>query len=75
MAACSVVTRDVGPYSVVGGNPAGFIKKRFDDELTGLLLELKWWDFSPEDLAGFLPVLCETDLEKVKEILKKRLGK
>ncbi len=75
VAACSVVTRDVGPYSVVGGNPAGFIKKRFDDELTGLLLELKWWDFSPEDLAGFLPVLCETDLEKVKEILKKRLGK
>lgn len=50
-------------------------KKRFDDELTGLLLELKWWDFSPEDLADFLPVLCETDLEKVKEILKKRLGK
>lgn len=41
--AYSVVTKDVAPYSVVGGNPARFIKNRFDRELTQLLLELKWW--------------------------------
>lgn len=41
VAAYSVVTRDVAPYTVAGGNPARFIKNRFDEELTGLLLRLK----------------------------------
>ncbi len=70
IAAYSVVTKDIEPYSVVGGNPAKFIKKRFDDELINLLMELKWWDFSPEKLVEFLPLLCETNLEKVKQVLK-----
>ncbi len=39
VAAYSVVTKDVEPYSVVGGNPAHLIKKRFDDELISLLLQ------------------------------------
>ena len=43
VAAYSVVTRDIAPYTVAGGNPARFIKNRFDDELTGLLMRLKWW--------------------------------
>ena len=75
IAAYSVVTKDVPAYSVVGGNPARFIKKRFDDELTALLLELKWWDFEAEKLADFLPVLCEPDLERVKQIFKEELSK
>ena len=75
VAAYSVVTKDVEPYSVVGGNPARFIKKRFDDFLIALLLELKWWDFSPEDLAEILPLLCDTDLEKVERELCKRLNR
>jgi acetyltransferase-like isoleucine patch superfamily enzyme len=39
----SVVTRDVEPYSVVAGNPARTIRKRFDDKTIKALLELKWW--------------------------------
>lgn len=65
IAAYSVVTKDVEPYSVVGGNPARFIKKRFNDELIELLLEFKWWDLSPEKLVTVLPLLCDFDLEKV----------
>lgn len=73
VAAHSVVTRDVPPYSLVGGNPARFIKKRFDDELIGLLQELKWWNFSPEQLADFLPLLVSPDLEKLKTVIKQIL--
>ncbi len=70
IAAYSIVTKSIEPYSVVGGNPAKFIKKRFDDELIELLLKTKWWDFSPEKLVDILPLLCDIDLEKVKQSLK-----
>lgn len=75
IAAYSVVTKDVEPYSLSGGNPARFIKKRFDDELTDLLLELKWWNFAPESLTEILPMLCSPDLEKVKNQIKAMLNK
>lgn len=70
IAAYSVVTKDVEPYSVVGGNPARFIKKRFNDELIELLLEFKWWDLPPEKLVTVLPLLCDFDLEKVTKKIK-----
>ncbi|NCE63298.1 chloramphenicol acetyltransferase [Pseudoflavonifractor sp. 524-17] len=70
VAACSVVAKDVEPYTVVGGNPARPIKKRFDGELIALLLRLRWWDFDPEKLTEFLPTLCEEDLEQVREHLR-----
>lgn len=74
IAAYSVVAKDVEPYTLVGGNPARFIKKRFNDELTELLLKLKWWDFQGEKLANILPLLCEADLQKVADEIKKILA-
>ncbi len=73
IAAYSVVVKDIPPYTVAGGNPARVIKKRFDEELTEILLAVKWWDFAPEKLAAFLPVLCDPDLSKVKEVFKGEL--
>ena len=70
IASRSVVSRDVEPYCVVGGNPARFIKKRFDEDFIQILLRLKWWDFEPQRLVSILPLLCDPDLEKVKGILK-----
>ena len=74
VAAYSVVTRDVEPYSVVGGNPARFLKKRFGDELIELLLRLKWWDLEPAALAKLLPLLCDPDLDKAAVQIKQRLN-
>ncbi|MBS5587779.1 MAG: CatB-related O-acetyltransferase [[Clostridium] spiroforme] len=70
--AYSVVTKNV--YSVVGGNPAKLIKKRFDDELIEILLKVRWWDFEPEKLVEFLPLLCDPDLKKVKKVFKEYLN-
>lgn len=71
IASRSVVTKDVEPYTVVGGNPARVLKKRFDDELIALLEAVQWWDFAPEALVEILPVLCDPDLTAVKRHLQK----
>ena len=74
IAAHSVVTKDIEPYSIVGGNPAKLIRKRFDDELISLLLKTQWWNVEPAELADFLPTLCNPDLERVRSVLKERLS-
>lgn len=73
IAAYSVVVKDVPAYTVYGGNPATLIKKRFDDELTDLLLRFRWWDYAPEKLVEILPLLCDPDLTKVKKAIQERL--
>lgn len=73
IAAYSVVAKDIPPYCLAGGNPAKLIKKRFDDELTELLLNWKWWDFPPEKLADVLSLLCDSNLEMVRQAIKNDL--
>ena len=69
----SVVGSNVAPYSIVAGNPARLLRKRFDDELIGLMLRFKWWDKSIEEINCLIPLLTDSDLSKVKAELKKRL--
>ena len=69
----SVVGSSVDPYTVVAGNPARVLRKRFDDGLTALLLEFRWWDRSIEEINSLIPLLTCSDLEKVRKELKKRL--
>ena len=54
---CSVVTRDVPPYSIVGGNPAKLIRQRFDDADIAQLLELRWWDWPIEKITKYASFL------------------
>lgn len=46
----SIVTKDVGPYEIWAGNPARFIRKRFDDETIEKLLESQWWNWDDTKL-------------------------
>lgn len=70
----AVVASDVEPYTIVAGNPAKLIRKRFDDELTALLLEFKWWDKSIDEINRLLPILTCSDLEKIRAEIKFQLG-
>ena len=66
----SVVGSDVPPYTIVAGNPAREIRKRFDDELIQIMQEFQWWDKSIEEINQLIPLLTSGDLENVKaEIL------
>ena len=67
----SVVGSNVEPYTIVAGNPARQIRKRFDDELIAIMEKLKWWDKSIEEINSLIPILTCSDLNKVKAELKK----
>lgn len=51
IASRSVVTKDIEAYSIVGGNPAQLIRKRFDDETIHKLINLAWWNWSFEKIT------------------------
>ena len=70
----SVVGSDVAPYTIVVGNPARELRKRFDEELIDLMLQFRWWDKSIEEINGLIPVLTNSDLETVKTEIKKRIS-
>ena len=57
----AVVTTDVKPYSVVAGNPAREIRKRFNEETIKDLLELKWWDWPAEKINSKLPIMMDVE--------------
>ncbi len=69
----SVVGSNIEPYTIVAGNPARVLRKRFDDEFIALLLQFKWWDKSIEEIGKLIPILTCSDLEKVRAELKKHL--
>lgn len=60
---CAVVTKDVEPYSIVGGNPAKTIRKRFDEERINELLELRWWDWDIEKITANVSNLTGNNLK------------
>ena len=68
VAANSVVSRDIPPYVIAGGNPCRVIRPRFDPDLTAYLLDLKWWDWPPEKIFRNLEKLCSGDLTQIRTI-------
>ncbi|WP_297091402.1 CatB-related O-acetyltransferase [uncultured Draconibacterium sp.] len=62
IASKAVVTKDVEPYSIVGGNPAKLIRKRFKPNEIEKLLELKWWDWDIQKITENLHLLTDKNL-------------
>jgi acetyltransferase-like isoleucine patch superfamily enzyme len=59
----AVVTRDVPPYAVAGGNPARVIRYRFSETQIEALLAIRWWDWSDEVVDRYLPLITSPDID------------
>ena len=72
----SLVTKDVPPYAIVGGNPAKIMKYRFNQKQIKELLEIAWWDWDDATVKKFLPLLLSNNInlfiEKAKQHNQKR---
>jgi len=72
IAANATVVKDVETYTIVGGNPAKAIKKRFSDEKIELLLKIQWWNWDEEKIFENLEELVSTnDVDVLKSLLLK----
>ncbi len=68
IASKSVVTRNVEPYSIVGGNPANEIRKRFDNSVIQQLLAIQWWNWDIEKITRNLKVICNSDINALNTL-------
>jgi len=59
----SLVTKDVPPYALVGGNPARIIKFRFSDQQIAELLKIAWWNWKDSDIKKIAPSLLSDNIE------------
>ena len=63
----AVVTKDVEPYTVVGGNPSVVIKKRFNEKEILQLLTMKWWTWEEKKVKECMPFICSVSIDKLEE--------
>lgn len=68
IAAYSLVTHDVAPYSIVGGHPATLIRKRFSADRIQKLLKIKWWTWDLDKITRNVHHLTATDVEQLEQL-------
>lgn len=64
----AVVTHDVAPFTIVGGNPAKPIRQRFSDEVVADLLDIAWWDWPIEKINANQTAIESADLDCLKSL-------
>ena len=71
VSAGAVVVNDVPPYTIVGGNPAGLVKRRFSDAVTAALLEIQWWHWPIEAIEANLPLIMGAEIEPLRDVARR----
>lgn len=70
----AVVSRDVPSWSVVAGNPARVVRRRFPDTVCDLLDRLAWWDLPLDEIEDILPVLASADVAALEAVVARLRG-
>ena len=65
----AVVTKDVPPYTIVGGLPARTIRRRYDEETVARLEKLRWWDWPEAQVRRAIPLLQAGDLDALEKLV------
>ena len=64
-----MVTKDIEPYAMVGGNPAEVIKYQFSSDEIEKLLRMKWWEWSEERVKESMGLLCTEEVYSKSQML------
>mgnify|MGYP002378569293 CR=1 FL=1 len=64
----AMVTRDVAPYTIMGGNPAQPIRKKFDETTIEFLLNLKWWDWPIKKISDNIKAITTGNFEALRKV-------
>lgn len=73
VAAGSVVSKNVPPYTIVGGNPAKEIKKRFTDAEINMLMEMRWFDWDRELVEKAMSILSSSSIKLLYDFYNKEV--
>lgn len=71
--ACSVVTKNIPDYCIVGGNPAKIIRQRFNDETIATLLKIQWWNWPKDIIFSNIQHIVGNNIEKLISINDRKI--